>query len=411
MDLSKNNWFRKLVHDLLSEEVLLPLEYMYSDEPVYHIIQPTGLMYGLPTNSGKATACDKTKEMAKVQLAASMVNIYKISEQNQSKSKYDHCLKMIYSFYKGLYPDLTPSAKNWIGKSRDASTLCEIVFDKRISKLIQVDKQNIWSCFFNNSQLFIDVFLFRLYYIASGDDTLLEYLRQQKDEIAFTSLKVIAAAAHANKKVVKEERHLFDVFINNKFLSNEKKRIALEYLEHGIGIQKITMENSDSWVLKKFFLELAIVTIWSDQVLDDMEIQFIKEFAQMMELGSADRELSLLAVEGFFIEFWNSLNLAADRLSLDVIQESFLNRLNYMISSYDHEIIRNIKSNEELVCLFSKASTSELDSEERFSFNHGLIKAVESLPVFRFIHLPETFLDYKKILKILPKKVVQAVLL
>lgn len=411
MNLSENNWLRALVDDHLYGEALLPKEYMHSDEPVYHTIQPTGLMYGLPVTSEPMTGYDLHLDMAKVQLAISMVSIYSLSEHNTAGNRVDHCLDRIYHFYKGLYPDLTPAIKNWMGKKRDISQLCEIIFSKRISKLIPVSKKNSWSCFFNNSQLFIDIFLFRLFHIAAGDTTLFEYLRQQKDEIAFTSLKVIAAAAHANNAIVEEERRIFDIFIKNNFLSEEKKRIAVEYFEHGIGIQKITLENSDSWVLKKFFLELAILTIWSDRILDNMETRFLQEFAEMMELSKSDRELSMLAVEGFFIEFWHNLSWAEGRLDFNVIQITFLDRLKRLIASYDHEIVRNINEDQELVTLFNKASTNELGPEEREAFNKGLLGAIRNLPVFRFVCLPESFLDYKMILKVLPGKVVKAVLL
>ncbi len=411
MDPSKKGWFRNVVQHHLSNDKSNRLkEYRHPDEPVYHLVQPTGLMYGIPVLSKDSNVQLSPANISKIQLVDGLVNIYSISRGPANGHDIEQCIQSIYTFYKGLFPDLTLSVRNWLGREKNIERLCESLVDRRISKLIKKGKGNIWASFFNNTQLFVDVYLFRLYCIAAGDDILLEYLRSLREEISLTTLKVIAAAAHANNSVVKEERELFEFFIANNFLQEEKKRIAREYLEHGIGIQKITIEDSDSWVLKKFLLELSILTIWSDKELDDLEIGFIGDFARMLGLSDMDRELSMLAVEGFFLDFWSTLHEIANRLDGEVIAESFLRRLNDMLSAYESEIVHRIRESRSLVEHLRQASVSEPDENTRAMISSELLEVIGTLPVLRVIKLPAEFLGYKRIIKVLPKKMVQQVI-
>ena len=249
-------WLKKAITHHLSLNTISYLEnYRYPDEPIYHFIPPTGLV------SDVAVAASRPvygPGRFKLHLIRGIVNIYKLSQAQKDPYNLERCTRCIYTFYKGIFPGLATAGRSWLGRSKSLWSLCESIINKRMASLIKVEKYDVAAAFFDNAQLFMDTYLFRLYCTAEGDEMLLEYLRNQRDEITLTTLKVIAAASHANDLVAPGEQALFELFIKNNRLPEEKKRVAREYLVHGIGIQKIEVEDPGSWALRKFLLELDL---------------------------------------------------------------------------------------------------------------------------------------------------------
>ncbi len=408
MDPSKKGWLKKAITHHLSLNTISYLEnYRYPDEPIYHFIPPTGLV------SDVAVAASRPvygPGRFKLHLIRGIVNIYKLSQAQKDPYNLERCTRCIYTFYKGIFPGLATAGRSWLGRSRSLWSLCESIINKRMASLIKVEKYDVAAAFFDNAQLFMDTYLFRLYCTAEGDEMLLEYLRNQRDEITLTTLKVIAAASHANDLVAPGEQALFELFIKNNRLPEEKKRVAREYLVHGIGIQKIEVEDPGSWALRKFLLELAILTTWSDKAYDHLELSFINDFGDMLGLTGMDKDLSMLAVEGFFLNAWDEQNGMAIGVKEAALRETFMKRLSQLLLAHEDEMIHKITQNHHLVELLIRGSVSELDQDEKDSVHLSLVREIESLPAFRATKLPGRFLTYQRLSSILPKKIAQRIL-
>src|SRR5205085_6593627 len=125
--------------------------------------------------------------------------------------------------------------------------------------------------------------------------------------LRFSVVKVIAAAAHANTTIEFEERKLLEYFLQSTGLPADKKKEATRIFEEGIDIEGINLPTNNSWILKKYFLEMAILTIWSDKKVDDAELEFLRNLCAYMEFSEDDLENSMMAIEGFVLEHWNDL--------------------------------------------------------------------------------------------------------
>src|SRR5690606_7203300 len=138
---------------------------------------------------------------------------------------------------------------------------------------------NFWTYFFHNSLLFLDVFIFGQWIHTNADRIVADFFRYERDELRFSVVKVIAAASHANKKVEIEEKKLLDFFLHSADLTSDKRKEAIHIFEQGIEIHEINLPSENSWILKKFFLEIAILTMWADKKVEEVEVAFLKDFS------------------------------------------------------------------------------------------------------------------------------------
>src|SRR5690606_1352288 len=118
---------------------------------------------------------------------------------------------------------------------------------------------------------------------TNADKIVADFFRYEREELRFSMVKVIAAAAHANKVIAPEERRLFEFFLQTTELPAERKKEALRIFAEGIAIQDMNLPTENSWILKKFFLEIAILTIWADKLVEETELEFLKVFCKYFD--------------------------------------------------------------------------------------------------------------------------------
>lgn len=389
----------------------------HPDQSFYGIIQPTGIMYGYPVGTfgieGESDWADEDK--IKIVLAESFLSIAELYNGHQLKNESDFsefCEKALLSvaeFYRGVYPDLNVTYKNWFGKRKSPYSVVEKVLEKRID-LINKSNTNFWSGFFSKSQLFLDVYIFGQWTYTHPDSVLLDFFRGEKEDLSFNSVKVIAAAAHANKKIEQEERDMFEHFIGTITLPAEKRRVAQEYFEHGIGIQELPIEESDPWIIRKFFLELATLTILSDKKIEQIEKDFLESFNESLGFSNDDDIVSLIAVEGFLLQNWAQLDQLQGKINYESISKDYMQQLSKIASIYDKKIGQKILNSEILASTINKGSVSELSDTDKKLIKTKLLAILQSIPEFRVIILPDVFLSYEKLLKVIPREVITRVL-
>src|SRR5690606_11142129 len=163
----------------------------------------------------------------------------------------------------------------------------EKILEKRVEMTGKYEK-NFWAYFFHNSLLFLDIFIFGQWIHTNADKIVADFFRYEREELRSSMVKVIAVASHANKELSFEERKLFELFLQSTDLSPEKKKDALAIFEQGIDVRDINLPAENSWILKKYFLEIAILTIWADKKVEDVELIFLKEFCSYLNFSEED---------------------------------------------------------------------------------------------------------------------------
>jgi hypothetical protein len=311
-------------------------------------------------------------------------------------------MENIGNFYNNIFPELSTPTKTLFGRKKSALELAEKILDKRIEHTAEF-QGNFWTYFFHNSLLFLDVFIFGQWIHTNADRIVADFFRYEREELRFSVAKVIAAASHANKEVAFEEKKLFEFFLNSTHLSAEKRKEAQKIFEEGVEITDINLPSENSWILKKFFFEIAILTIWADKKVEQAELDFLKKFCFYLGFNEDDLENSLIAVEGFVLEHWEHLEYLQNKQDYNQISEQFIKRVARIAEKNKSRLMKEIQGSDDVMNLLKKARANELTLEEKEKMRHDLIYILKTIPTFVIIALPQKFLTLPILLKILPK--------
>jgi hypothetical protein len=382
----------------------------HPEHSLYKIIQPTGLMYGQSVGEMNFPEHDRwdQKDRMKVLLAESLISssllFYDrpVSSHEELSSIILKTLESIGNFYNNIFPELSTPSKTLFGRKKSALELAEKILDKRIDNTSNYEG-NFWATFFHNSLLFLDVFIFGQWIHTNADRIVADFFRYEREELRFSVLKVIAAAAHANKVIAPEERKLFEYFLQTTELSSDRKKEALRIFADGISMEQINLPSENSWILKKFFVEIAILTLWADKKVEQAEIEFLQQFCKYFDFSDDELEHSMIAIEGFVLEHWEQLDYLQDKQDFNNVSEQFIQRVARLAEKNKTRLAHDLKNHDKVTHLLSKARSNNLTLEEKESIRAELIDILRSIPTFVIISLPQKFLTLPILLKILPK--------
>jgi hypothetical protein len=206
MKPSEKGWLKEYLElrmDSLKEVQLGTIKTAHPEQALYRVIQPTGLMYGQAILSLDYPNSNdwSNKERMKILLAESLISSSFLFYNKQIKSTEElsevilKTLDSIGNFYNTIFPELATPAKTLFGKRKTPLELAEKILDKRI-EITEEFKNNFWAQFFHNSLLFLDIFIFGQWIHTNADRIVSDFFKYEREELRFSVVKVIAAAAH-----------------------------------------------------------------------------------------------------------------------------------------------------------------------------------------------------------------------
>jgi len=301
-----------------------------------------------------------------------------------------------------VFPELATSGSTWYGKKKTAVEIAEQILEKRVEKFKNYDG-NFWVNFFHHSLLFLDIYIFGQWIHTQGDKVVSDFFKFQREELRFSVVKVITSAAHANNTLEFEERKLLEFFLQSAGLSSEKKKEAREIFEQGQEVEGLELPTNNSWILRKYFLEMAILTIWADKQVEDDELEFLSRLSKHLNFHPDDLENSMIALEGFVLQNWDELGQLQNKKAFQQVSDQFINRIKKIAEAHKSRLIRQVQENSSLMSLLKKSQIDELENEDKLAVREGIIALLKSIPNFSLVSLPQRFLTLPVLLKILPK--------
>ncbi|MFV1975532.1 MAG: hypothetical protein ACC651_07260, partial [Candidatus Scalindua sp.] len=216
-------------------------------------------------------------------------------------------------------------------------------------------------------------------------------------------LQIIAAAAHANNRIEDEEKALFTFFLQSAKLGKENELIARDFLKTNVGIENIRFDKNDSWIIRKYILELAILTVWADKRVEENEKDFIRLLAKRLGFSKEELESSLLAIESFVISNWEQVHFLQKRHDILLIKDRFSTRFAQIVNKNRMAFLQEVRESKELMNLIHKMAKEKLSDTEKAIVRAQLLDVLKILPTFMIIALPGTFITLPLLLKMLPK--------
>jgi hypothetical protein len=382
----------------------------HPEHSLYRVIQPMGLMYGQSISlmdHPQSHQWDERDRM-KILLAESLISSSLLFYDKQIKNPDElstvilKTVESIGNFYNNVFPELATPTKTLFGRKKSSLELAERILDKRIEHTVDFGG-NFWVQFFHNSLLFLDIFIFGQWIHTNADRIVADFFKYEREELRFSVVKIIAAAAHANTTIEYEERKLLEFFLQSTGLSNERKKEAFKIFEDGVSIDGINLPTNNSWILKKYFLEMAILTIWSDKRVEEAEEKFLNDLCVYLGFSEDDLDNSIMAIEGFVLEHWDQISLLQNKKDFNEVSERFINRLSKVATNNSKRLVKEAQDSNELMSLLQKAKANELTDDEKKRLQDLLISVLKTIPTFVIISLPQKFLTLPILMKILPK--------
>lgn len=412
MNPGEKGWLREYLEfrkELLKDLTVESKRASHPEHSLYRVIQPTGLMYGQPVGAHDLPSSDTwdEKDRMKILLAESLISSSILFHDKPIKTPDElskvmvKALENIGNFYNNIFPELATPTKTLFGRRKTPLELAERILDKRIDYTSEFDT-NFWVQFFHNSLLFLDIFIFGQWIHTNADRIVSDFFKYERQELRFSVVKIIACAAHANSKIEFEERRLLEFFLQSTDLPQDKKREAKKIFDDGISLEEINLPTNNSWILKKYFLEIAILTIWADKRVEDSELGFLKQLCKYVGFTEEDLENSMLAIEGFVLEYWEKLSYLQNRQDYHQVSEQFIERMTKVTDSNKSRLVKEVQESKELMDLLRKARAHELNEEEKQQMQVLLLAALKTIPTFVIISLPQRFLTLPILMKILP---------
>jgi len=412
MKPAEKGWLKEYLEfrqDLLKNLAAESKKASHPEHSLYRVIQPMGLMYGQSVSLVDHPQSDSwdERDRMKILLAESLVSSSLLFHDKQIKNPDElssiilKTVESIGNFYNNVFPELSTPTKTLFGRKKSSLELAERILDKRIEHTAATG--NFWVQFFHNSLLFLDIFIFGQWIHTNADRIVADFFKYEREELRFSVVKIIAAAAHANTTIEYEERKLLEFFLQSAGLSAERKKEAFKIFEEGVSIDGINLPTNNSWILKKYFLEMAILTIWADKRVEEAEEQFLIDLCVYLGFNHNDLDNSIMAIEGFVLEHWDQINLLQNKKDFNEVSERFISRLSKVTSNNSKRLVKEAQDSHELMALLQKAKSSELGDEDKKKLQDELISILKTIPTFVIISLPQKFLTLPILMKILPK--------
>lgn len=414
MKADRRGWLKNYL-DLRTGSIVMAVNdpQRHSSHPeytLYRILQPTGLLYGHaivdPSITGQLHLNDRGN--LKILLAETLIssalvfNDKALKDESSIRALITTTLERIGTFYNTVFPEITTSTRTLLGRKKSPEEVAEQILDKRVEYAGRF-VADFWSHFFHNSLLFLDVFIFGKWIHTNADRIVSDFFRYERDELRFSAAKVIAAAAHANRVISIEERRLYDLFMESTTLSADRRKEASRIFEGGLAVEELNLPAGQSWLLKKFYLEIAILTVLADMETGKDEIDFLDRLRIHLGFSPEDLENSLIAVEGFMLEHWKMVDHREDERAYAIMSEHFIDRVAHTTERNKTRLIKHLKENEALLALVTKARGRELSTAEKQQLRDLLIALLKSLPVFGITPLPDSVLTLPVLMRILPQ--------
>ena len=425
MNFQEKGWLKKYLqtrnHYALHREYQRIVELKNSDaspeQILYDLVQPTGLLYGYPTQLPyqykallKAVKINKLppRDKSKIILLESLLysaltseRYYQLESEIDVADAFLEAAYRVGDYYKSVYQGIDTKYKTlFFYQERKGMDLTEFILNTRTTY-----KTHFWSSFINSSLLFIDILCFHQWIPVYQSAEKTQLIAQQHERLRVQILKTMVIAAYANQTIEKEEEQLVDYYLEAALFSGAQQEICRNFLAKGLSLANLNIKPDDSLVFRKYLLELAVLVVSADNIITDSEKAFIDHFCQKLALPEQEAEASILTVESFVYEHGQKMGYTHQREASDALQHHLLTRLTAVCEAHQATLSENIRK-ERVYDLLVSAWEESLRTDERKTLREGLLNALSQLPVFTKNTLPKSLLTYSVLLTILPKSLI-----
>lgn len=359
---------------------------------------PDQLIFGKNLNDKEWTRDEKLKLL----LFESLLFVYTQIHRKEAFDK-DKFLNSLIAFYESHEASSIGKIFNFFLKESPEEKLEKILAD-RIDIKMNLLENRWWINSLSNVFSYLDVILFDEFEHRNDDDA----LSQNYTAFAKAALTTISISAHADGVLEGKEKNLFNIFLASSNLKDEARDDAKEQFKRGATFEDIPEFVKQHWLLKRFLLDLAILTIVSDEELLDVELEYLQNLTNYLEIPSGELEESLTMTENFLLRAQHELEFMKNSSSYEKVYSRLSKRWGKILMRNKDKLGTEIRQSKDLIFLVKKSATEELTKEEKDLVKTQFKDIVKSVPALAIFMLPGGAVLLPLILKIIPDLVPSA---
>jgi len=405
----KKGWIKKYFSIIENyEEVLnrFPGSILNAEELVYAFLQPTGFLYGHPTSfvflEDEYLKNFTPEEAFKILLLEGLVLVDHLKGGSFNETQLDESVSRFVDFYEKT--NLEKAKKGWLNFSKlDLYGKLESIISQRVEIKGNIANRLV-TTYLYNSLLFHDLILYQDFIADTNPDNLTE----KRSEIMLDLVKVVALAANADGEISDEEKSVFKVFLASANLDSERKKIAETFFEGQQSLHDISFKFEDSWLLKRYVLEIAILTIWSDKGAQESEKQFLDNLTRKLGLTEEDRDNSFIAIQSFVLNNQKDALFLKGKNDVEMVLSGATKRWAKILGRNKDKLAAELKQSKELVSLITKSTKKDLSKEEKERVKTQFYDLAKTIPSLALFMLPGGAVILPVVLKIIPNLIPSA---
>jgi len=408
MNPSSSGWIKKYFSILINYQENLDSypDSMSSEALIYGYLQPTGIMYGYPT---RFLFMDEEhhdqlsgEEKFKVILLEGLILVDHVQNGQFDLESLESSIANFVQFYEET--EIEKAKKGWLDfKDADVFEKLESIIAQRVDIKMSFSNK-LWTSYLYNSLLFQDLILYSEFMIHENHDQ----FTGKREAVMLDIIKLVSVAAHADGEIAEEEEALFSVLMASASLDGEQRDEANEFWKEGKTLSDIKFDYEMSWLLKRYMLEIATLTVWSDKVVVPSEEAFLEELVQRFEVEEEEQDKSFIAIQSFVFENQDTVPFLSGKSETDQLMQGATARWKKILGRNKDKLATELGQSKELVQLIAKSTSSDLTKEEKKKVKAQFKDLARSIPSFTLFMLPGGAIIMPLVLKLIPDMVPSA---
>lgn len=365
----------------------------------------SGIVFGYPMQMIFAKDLDDTswtsEEKLKLLLFEAHLFIYQQIHIKEDFDK-DAFLESLTTFYK------QHNSRSVIGlfslfKKETNEEILESILAKRVDIKRNLIENKWWVNSLSNAFAYLDVILF-----DDFEHKLLDQAIENYDTYAENALTAITLSAYSDGTIESKETDIFHLFLASAHLEDDERDSAIKRFKKGASFDDFSPIVSQHSLLKRFLLDISVLTILATHETQEVEFEFLDELAKHLKLKKKEKEGSIRMVENFVLKSRDKVSYLNDNSKYDKVYKNFTMRWSKVISRNHEKFKIELRESKELVVLIKKSRSEELSKEEKEAVREQFKDLAKSIPALTVFMLPGGTILMPLLLKLIPDMIPSA---
>lgn len=362
---------------------------IYTFDEFYTQTRATGFIFGHILNFNTPVAIEikdrLPEEITKIGVLNTLYQMYRLTTKQENPNDF---INQAVDFYGILAPKgFNPLEK--VLPSTSTSRKLEKIIHDRVQTNEDIFSKN-FSHVITNALLFIDVLAFQQY-LEKG--TISEKYFSRIEDIV---ISVISLSLKTKTGISVHDDLLLKLF-ESSVRYNKFSNMVIQNLE------TIDLSYLTNNLEKYYIIDLAGISLWSDEKVENEERYFLFKLAEKLEISEDFVLESIDFINHFIQEHKSEIPYFKNANPVKHFYDQTTESVVVLINRNKNRLIKELSQSKELVQLLAKSTHKELDKDEKKRMKTQLLDICKSVPSLTIFLLPGGSLLLPILIKFIPR--------